>query len=96
MNAAGKVSEIRLAYGGMAGIPKRAAAVEAALAGQPWTEFNVKAAAAELGRDFSPLSDWRATADYRLMTAKNLLTRFYLETQGQEAELVRFAAGAGR
>ena len=40
--------------------------------------------------------DWRATADYRLMTAKNLLTRFYLETQGQEAELVRFAAGAGR
>jgi xanthine dehydrogenase small subunit len=91
-----RVADIRLAYGGMAGIPKRAAAVEAALLGKAWTELNVKAAAAELGKDFSPLSDWRATADYRLLTAKNLITRFYLETQGEKAELVRFAAGAGR
>ena len=54
------------------------------------------AAAAELGKDFAPLSDWRATADYRLLSARNLLTRFYLESQGEEAELVRYAAGAGR
>jgi xanthine dehydrogenase small subunit len=92
----GRVADIRLAYGGMAGIPKRAAAVEAALLGKAWTELNIKAAAAELGKDFSPLSDWRATAEYRLLTAKNLITRFYLETQGETAELVRFAAGAGR
>ncbi|MBL0372081.1 xanthine dehydrogenase small subunit [Rhizobium sp. KVB221] len=91
-----KVEEIRLAYGGMAGIPKRATSVENALLGRAWTEANVKAAAAELDQNFTPLSDWRATAEYRMLTARNLLTRFYLESQGQEAELVRFAAGAGR
>jgi xanthine dehydrogenase small subunit len=96
LDAGNRVAEIRLAYGGMAGIPKRAANVEAALLGKAWTELNVKAAAAELGKDFAPLTDWRATADYRLLTAKNLIMRFYLETQGEEAELVRFAAGAGR
>jgi xanthine dehydrogenase small subunit len=92
-----RVAEIRLAYGGMAGIPKRATNVENALAGKPWTESNVNAAAAELGKDFAPLTDWRATAEYRMLTAKNLLTRFYLESLGEEAELVRYAAaGAGR
>jgi xanthine dehydrogenase small subunit len=97
LDGSNKVVELRLAYGGMAGIPKRATNVENALLGKSWTEANVKAAAAELGKDFSPLSDWRATADYRLLTAKNLITRFYLESQGEEAELVRYAAaGAGR
>ncbi|MDB5554815.1 MAG: xdhA [Rhizobium sp.] len=88
-----KVSEIRLVYGGMAGTPKRAAIVEAALTDKAWTEANVRAAMALLGEDFAPLTDWRATADYRLMTAKNLILRFYLESQGEEAELQRFAAG---
>ena len=37
-----------------------------------------------------PLSDWRATAEYRALTAKNLLTRFFLETAGQPQELARF------
>jgi xanthine dehydrogenase small subunit len=96
LDDAGKVEEIRLAYGGMAGIPKRATNVENALLGRAWTEANVTAAAAELGQDFSPLTDWRASAEYRLLTAKNLLTRFFLETQGEQAELQRFAAGAGR
>jgi xanthine dehydrogenase small subunit len=91
-----KVTEIRLAYGGMAGIPKRAAAVEAALLGRAWSEANVTAAAALLGEDFQPLTDWRASADYRLLAAKNLLTRFFLETRGDEAELVRFASAGGR
>jgi xanthine dehydrogenase small subunit len=96
LDDAGEVEEIRLAYGGMAGIPKRATNVENALLGRPWTEANAIAAAAELGKDFSPLTDWRASAEYRLLTAKNLLTRFFLESQGEQAELQRFAAGAGR
>ena len=91
----GKVDEIRLAYGGMAGIPKRATTVEDALLGKPWSELNLKAAAARIRDDFTPLTDWRASADYRLLTARNLLMRFYLETQGEETELQRLA-GAGR
>ena len=87
------VSEIRLAYGGMAATPKRAANAESALAGKSWTEANVLIAMAALDEDFKPLTDWRATADYRIMTAKNLILRLFLESQGEDVELVRFAAG---
>ena len=90
------VSEVRMAYGGMAATPKRAATVEAALTGKSWTEANVRAAMALLEQDFAPLTDWRATAEYRMIAARNLILRFFLESQGEEAELVRFAAGGGR
>ncbi len=76
----GRVSEARLAYGGMAGIPKRAAAAEAALVGQRWNEAAVTAAVTALSRDFTPLDDMRASAHYRLTIAGNLLRRFQIET----------------
>ncbi len=75
------VRAIRLAYGGMAGIVKRAANAEAALLGKPWNEASVAAAQAALERDFTPLSDMRASAAYRMQVAKNLLQRFWLETR---------------
>jgi len=87
------VTSIRIAFGGMAATPKRARAVEAALHGRPWTESAIAEARDAFGRDFTPLTDWRATAEYRLLTAKNLLTRFFLETSGTPQELTRFAAG---
>ncbi|WP_413818706.1 xanthine dehydrogenase small subunit [Shinella sp.] len=83
--ADGTVAEIRIAYGGMAATPKRAAAVEAALLGKPWTEATVGAAMEKYAEDFSPLTDMRATADYRALVAKNLLLRFYMETTSSEA-----------
>ncbi|MNL79311.1 hypothetical protein D3C87_2058840 [compost metagenome] len=43
--------------------------------------------------DYQPLSDWRATSAYRMLAAKNLLLRFFLESDGEPAELVRYAAG---
>jgi xanthine dehydrogenase small subunit len=73
------VSEARLAFGGMAGIPKRAENAEAALLGKPWNEDSIRAAMAALAQDFQPLSDWRGSADYRLATAQNMLYRFFLE-----------------
>ncbi|MBX9458480.1 MAG: xanthine dehydrogenase small subunit [Rhizobium sp.] len=91
-----RVREVRLAYGGMAGTPKRAADAEAALVGKAWTEANVLAAMDALEQDFQPLSDWRASADYRMMAAKNLILRFFLDSQGESSELVRFAAGGLR
>ena len=74
------VTEVRLAYGGMAGIPKRAAAAEAALIGRPFDEAAVRDAIAALPRDFTPLSDMRASSAYRLTVAGNLLRRFLIET----------------
>lgn len=80
----GKVSNAVIAFGGMAGTPKRAEYAEAALTGADWTEATIETAMEALGRDYTPLTDWRASADYRLLVAKNLLRRFYLETQGDE------------
>lgn len=87
--ANGRVTEARLAYGGMAATPKRAARAEAALVGQPWTLETVTQAEAAMAEDFTPLSDWRASADYRATVARNLLRRFYLETSGAPVRLHR-------
>ncbi len=77
----GTVDTIRMAYGGMAGVPKRASAVEKALIGRPWTEDAVMGALAAFEEDFTPLSDMRASADYRMLVARNLLRRFFAETR---------------
>ncbi|WP_086643349.1 xanthine dehydrogenase small subunit [Acetobacter sp. DsW_063] len=74
------ISEVRLAFGGMAGTPKRAAAAEAALMGRLWDESALETAREALAQDFTPLSDMRASAWYRLEVARNLLTRFHAET----------------
>ncbi|GLQ55675.1 xanthine dehydrogenase small subunit [Devosia nitrariae] len=92
INDAGQVGMARIAFGGMAVIPKRARAVEAALVGQPWTTETIDAAAAAFAEDFTPITDMRASAQYRLLAAQNLLRRFYLETQGEAARLTREVA----
>jgi xanthine dehydrogenase iron-sulfur cluster and FAD-binding subunit A len=80
VDAAGTVTRARLAFGGMAATPKRAAKTEAALVGQPWTEATVEAAAKRLAEDFTPISDHRASAGYRATVARNLLRGFFDET----------------
>ncbi|MFU8865505.1 MAG: xanthine dehydrogenase small subunit [Rhodobacterales bacterium] len=84
----GRVSTARIAFGGMAGTPKRAAAVEAALTSQPWDEATVTKAMQAFAQDYSPLSDMRASARYRLETAANMLRRYYLEDQGQRVAIM--------
>ncbi len=79
----GVVSGARIAFGGMAGTPHRAQKTEAALIGQPWTPETVTAAAARLGDDYTPLTDMRASAAYRLTTAQNLLHRYFADLTGQ-------------
>ena len=78
----GRVADARIAFGGMAGIPKRALAVEAELLGQPWTRATIDAALPAFAEDFRPIGDMRASADYRLTTARNLLLRYFLEDGG--------------
>jgi len=77
-----RVDSARIAFGGMAAIPKRARAMEAALIGQSWDAALVAAAGRAAGSDFTPLSDMRASAEYRLSVAGNLLMRFFLESVG--------------
>ena len=78
----GKTTHIRMAFGGMAAIPKRAIHCEKALLDQPLEPRVIEQARAALDRDFQPISDVRASAAYRMDVAKNLLDRICLELSG--------------
>jgi xanthine dehydrogenase small subunit len=77
----GTVREARIAFGGMAATPRRAALAEAALNGKPWSEEQLAIAMDALAQDYQPLSDMRASSAYRMKTAQNLLRRFWFETR---------------
>ncbi len=76
------IADIRVAYGGLAAVPKRAVKCEADLTGRDWTEDTVRAGIEALEFDFSPISDMRSSAEYRQSVCGNLLKRFYLDTSG--------------
>ncbi len=75
------IVDARVALGGMAATAKRAAHIEAALTGQPWTEATLRQAQAAVSQDFQPMSDLRASAAYRTQVTQGLLERCWLETR---------------
>jgi xanthine dehydrogenase small subunit len=79
----GKVACCAIAYGGMAATPKRASHVEDALLGKPWTKETITAALPTFAQDFTPMSDMRASKEYRLKAAQNMLQRCFLEELGE-------------
>ena len=88
----GVIRRPRIVFGGMAGTPKRADTAESVLLGSSPDIETFKEAAAALVDDFTPLSDMRGSATYRMATAQNLLVKYGLEfSQGETARL----AGAG-
>jgi xanthine dehydrogenase small subunit len=78
----GRVTSASLGVGGVAATPVRAVQTEAALNGQPWNTTTIQKAQATLRAEFTPISDMRASADYRVQVLGNLLQRFWLESQG--------------
>jgi len=74
-----KIKEIKIAYGGMAAIPKRAAYCEKVLLNSSITRQVIDKAKNALEKDFSPISDMRASGSYRKIIAKNLLEKCFLE-----------------
>ena len=80
-NGAGIV-DMRIAYGGLAAVPKRAVRCEAALTGREWNEDAVQAGIEWLNEEFQPISDMRSSAEYRRRVCGNLLKRFYLDSSG--------------
>ncbi len=88
----GTVMHARIAFGGMAGTPKRATNVEAALIGKPWAHETIDAALPAFADDYSPLTDMRASATYRLETAKAMLERYFLEDQGEVTNVLEVSA----
>jgi len=90
--ADGVVTNARTAFGGMAGIPKRAATVEGALLGQAWNEETVRVAMAKMGDDFTPMTDMRAGQEYRLKTAENMLMRYFHDLGGNDVSVLEASA----
>jgi xanthine dehydrogenase small subunit len=83
----GRITRPRIAMGGMAAIPKRAPAAEAALDGAPLEDATFLAAAAALERDYQPLTDMRASAAYRLDAAGACLRKAGFAFQGRPVRL---------
>ena len=85
--AGGRVTKARIAYGGMAAIPKRARETERALENAAWDQVRVEAAMNAMEDDFAPMSDMRASARYRMEAAKNMLLRYFLEDTNEANSL---------
>lgn len=90
-----RVASARLGFGGMAAVPARARKAEAALLGMPWRAETIEVAASALSEDFEPLSDVRASKEYRLLAARQLLRRFYRESQGESAPSLQSLSPVG-
>jgi xanthine dehydrogenase small subunit len=75
----GRVASVRIGVGGVAATPLRAMAAEEALTGQRWSRETVTAAADELARAGTPMSDHRASDRYRIAMLRNSLLKFYAE-----------------
>jgi xanthine dehydrogenase small subunit len=87
-----RISDARVAFGGMAAIPKRAETVEEKLRGLPLADARGWRAAAEaVGSDFTPLTDLRASAAYRSRVAGNLVIKAIAEIAGLGADVTRIA-----
>ncbi|MES2976929.1 MAG: xanthine dehydrogenase small subunit [Pseudomonadota bacterium] len=80
----GRVAHVSIGAGGVAATPVRARLTEELLIGQPWDAATVKRALRTLKDEFQPISDMRASADYRQQVLGNLLQRFWLESQGEQ------------
>jgi xanthine dehydrogenase small subunit len=73
------VASIRIGLGGVAATPIRAYAAEEALTGRPWTREAAEAAAGELARAGTPMTDHRASAGYRTAMLRSSLRKFHAE-----------------
>ncbi len=80
----GKIINSIFAFGGMAAIPKRAKKAEKILLNQPICEDIFIKSAKQLEKDFTPISDVRASKQYRMRIAQNLIRKFYLELNNEK------------
>jgi xanthine dehydrogenase molybdopterin binding subunit len=95
LDARDVVTDARLAYGGVAPTPVRAAKTEALLVGKPWDETTLQAARAMLAGEFAPIEDVRSGVTFRRDLVVSLFEKFWRgETSaGQDAPL-DYAPGA--
>ncbi len=80
LNKNGLIDSIKIIYGGMAEMTKRAKSVETFLKGKAWKRETVENAMPLFDKDFKPISDARSGAEFRSIAARNLLLKFWGDT----------------
>ena len=80
-----KIKSVKIAYGGMAPIPKRAINCEKTLVNSSLSEESFNKAMKKLEIDFAPIDDMRASKSYRMEIAKNLLIKCFLEIKNRKS-----------
>ena len=83
------IKSARIAFGGMAATPSRAKNTENALIGKRWNFQSFEEAKSILLHDFTPMSDARASAQYRAETAQNMLLRYFIELENKETNILK-------
>ena len=63
-----------------------------ALLGKAWTRDSIDAALPEFANDFTPMSDMRASAAYRLDCARAMLLRYFAEDQGHVTSVLELSS----
>ncbi len=79
-----KITKAAIAYGGMSEIPKRALTIEKKLINSEFSENTFSKAVNLINKDFSPLDDMRASKNYRINVAKNLLLKAFYEIKNNQ------------
>ena len=82
-----RIKKIKVAYGGMANIPKRAFNCEKILLNSSLSDNTINKAKKSLEKDFKPITDARASQKYRMEIAKNLLEKCFQEIK--QKKLIR-------
>lgn len=88
----GVITRASIGVGGAAATPIRAARTEEQLIGRPWTIGTVRAAARELGSEGTPMSDHRASAEYRALMMSHALLKMYAANGIHGADELRRAS----
>ena len=84
LDADGGVASARIGLGGVAATPLRARATEEALVGQAWSLETVRDAASVLGSEGTPMSDHRASAEYRAVMLNRALLKLFRSAPREE------------
>ncbi|MBM7503951.1 xanthine dehydrogenase small subunit [Agromyces aurantiacus] len=84
VGADGVVASARIGLGGVAATPIRARATEAVLVGRRWDLDTVRDAASVLGSEGTPMSDHRASAEYRALMLNRSLLKLYRSARPEE------------
>ena len=82
------IIDINIAFGGMAATPKLAYKTQKYLIGKEFNFNNINKSKKIIENDFNPLSDMRASSQYRKIVSQNLLERFYLEVKNNRSETI--------